>query len=299
MTMLRDIVRPAASVNSAAVRLEDGLAIDAKALINSFTPTKSSIAILRHIQSAVLPGAGQEKRAMIWNGVYGSGKSHLAVLIGYLLENGASDSLISPFLDKLKNQGEGALCREVETTFLSESDPDANPYLIVTLYGSPAPTLHNALLERLHQTLRDTEGLDPSSIMPKTEFAAANERLKTILELHPDYRQKPLSSWSIRCTAYNLEELEDQLEAVEPEALEAFKEWHPKVSAGAIFDPEDFGGTNVIGSFVEAAKNLSANHGYKGIAVIWDEFGYALENLIGSANRNTVEEIFFMQKFVE
>lgn len=299
MTRLCDLVTIDGTRRSAAIRLDDGLYACAPALVEAFTPTRSSVAILTHLQKAVLQNAPQQSRAMIWHGVYGSGKSHLGVLVGELLRHGIGTSAMQGFLDRLKNQGESRLCDALKTTFHASDDPDARPYLVVPLYGSPAPTLQNALLEGLYRALRDTDGLDPQTIIPKTEFAAALDRLSVILEHEPDYRSKPLSHWQIHSAAFNLEELKTQLDGFVPEALEAFKDWHPKVSAGHRFDPQALGGMGVADAFREAGAALAQNHGYNGIAIIWDEFGYALENLLNQHQRNPVAEIFGLQNFVE
>ncbi len=297
MTRLCDIVTIAR--RDAAIRLDDGLSAHAEALVDAFTPTRSSITILTHVQKAVLANAPQQSRTMIWHGIYGSGKSHLGVLVGELLRNGIGTNAMRGFLDRLRNQGESRLCEEIKTTFHALGDQDARPYLVVTLYGSPAPTLQNALLEGLYRALRDADGLDPQSIIPKTEFAAALERLAVILAHEPAFADRRLSDWQIRSAAYNLEELGLQLAGFVPEALEAFKEWHPKVSAGSAFDPQALGGLGVADAFREAGTTLVRDHGYNGIAVIWDEFGYALESLFNQRQRNPVEEIFNLQKFAE
>ncbi len=299
MTRLSDLIRIDHSLRDAAIRLDDGLLVHAEKLVDAFTPTHSSVSILLNVQKAVLANASQQLRAMIWHGVYGSGKSHLSVLVGELLSHGTSSESMRGFLVRLRNVGESKLADALETTFHPIGDPDARPYLIVTLYGSPAPTLQNALLEGLYQTLLTTPGLDPDKIIPKTEFSAALERLNTILEIHPDFRSKPLSHWNIQSAAFNLDELETQLTGFEPEALDAFKVWHPKVSAGALFDPQALGGKGVTEAFLEAAAALKREHGFNGIAVIWDEFGYAIENLINQPQRNPVQEIFDLQRFVE
>ncbi|EGV16213.1 hypothetical protein [Thiocapsa marina] len=280
MTRLSDLIRVDHSRRDAAIRLDDGLLAHAENLVDAFTPTHSSLAILWNVQKAVLANAPQQRRAMIWHGVYGSGKSHLGVLVGELLRRGMSSKAMHGFLDRLRNLGESKLAEALETTFHASNDADSRPYLVVTLYGSPAPTLQNSLLEGLYQTLISTPGLDPNEIMPKTEFNAALDRLKLILELHPDYRSRPLAHWSIQSAAFNPEELESQLLAFDPDALDAFKSWHPKVSAGALFDPQAFGGMGVTDAFLEAAMVLKREHGFNGIAVIWDEFGYAIENLV-------------------
>ena len=298
MTELRDIVSIDHGSRPPAIRLDDGLAGGAGDLIDAFTPTRSSIAILRHLQRAVLPDV-HKGRAMVWHGVYGSGKSHLGVLIGHLLGHGSGGAQMGRFLDRLANQGEPGLRREIESTFLPADDRDARPYLVVPIYASDAPTLQGSLLEALYQAIESTDGLDPASILPKTEYAAASERLWMILEHRPEYRNRPFSEWGIHCAAFNPDELDTQLQSVSPDALDAFKQWHPRVSAGALFDPQDYGGKKVVDAYLEAADVLARDHGYKGIAVIWDEFGYAIETMIAQPQRHQIDEIQALQNFVE
>jgi len=299
VTKLRDIVTIDHGSRPAAIRLDDALAGGAGDLIDAFTPTRSSIAILRHLQRAVLPNARKEFRAMVWHGVYGSGKSHLGVLVGHLLGCGSGGPEMQRFLGRLANQGETGLKSEIESTFLPDDDPDARPYLVVPLYASDAPTLPSSLLEGLYRAIDATDGLDPASILPKTEYGAARERLEMILEHHPEHRETPLSHWDIHCAAFNPAELGRELDNISPAALEAFKKWHPKVSAGALFDPQDYGGKKLVDAYREAADALAGEHGYKGIAVIRDEFGYAIESLIAQPQRRQIEEIQALQDFVE
>lgn len=299
MTQLFELVRIDRARRDAAIRLDDALLAQAETLVDVFTPTHSSIAILRNLQRAVLASAPRESRVMIWHGVYGSGKSHLGVLIGELLRRGTTTEAMRGFLTRLSNLGESALSEALATTFHRVDDLDARPYLILPLYGSPAPSLQNALLEGLYKTLDATPGLDPAAIVPKTEFTAALERLRAILDMHEAYRRQPLSDWGVSTSAFNLDELEQQLVNFDPEALEAFRHWHPQVSAGAAFDPQAFGGKGVSEAFREATATLKEKHNYNGIAILWDEFGYALENLLSDPKRNAIAEIFELQKFVE
>ncbi len=299
MTELRDIVTVDHGSRPAAIRLDDALASGAGELIDAFTPTRSSVAILQHLQRAVLPDARTELRAMVWHGVYGSGKSHLGVLVGHLLANGSGGPEMQRFLDRLANQGETGLRREIESTFLPSGDSDARPYLVVPVYASDAPDLQSSLLEGLYRAIEFTDGLDPAQILPKTEYAAARERLAMILEHNPEHRDESLSKWGIECAALNPRELDCELENISPEALKAFKQWHPKVSAGARFDPQDYGGKGFVDAYREAAGVLTRDHGYKGIAVLWDEFGYAIESMIDQPHRSPVDEIFALQNFAE
>jgi hypothetical protein len=299
VTKLRDIVAVNPSNRPAAIRMDDALAGNAAPLIGAFTPTRSAIAVLRHLQRAVLSDARKELRAMAWFGVYGSGKSHLGVVVGHLLAHGCGTPEMQVFLGRLESQGETILRRDIESTFPPADQPDARPYLVVSIYASDAPDLHSNLLESLYRAIESVDGLEPTDILPKTEYAAARERLAKILEHEPAHAKTPLSQWDIECAALNPEELDVELQDISPEALQAFKRWHPKVSAGAEFDPRDFGGKGVVDAYIEAADTLVQAHGYQGIAVLWDEFGYAVESMLRQHHRNPLDEIFALQDFVE
>jgi hypothetical protein len=299
VTELRDIVIVNPSNRPAAIRLDDALAGNAPPLIGAFTPTRSAIAILRHLQRAVLSDARREQRAMVWFGVYGSGKSHLGVVVGHLLAHGCGAPEMQDFLGRLASQGETALRREIESTFPPARQPHARPYLVVSVYASDAPDLLSNLLEGLYRAIESVDGLEPGDILPKTEYAAARERLAKILEHEPAHAKTPLSHWGVECAALDPEELHVELQDVSPEALQAFKQWHKKVSAGAEFDPRDFGGKGVVDAYIEAANALVRGHGYQGIAVLWDEFGYAVESMLRQQHRKPLDEIFTLQDFVE
>jgi hypothetical protein len=299
VTELRDIVVVNPSNRPAAIRLDDSLAGNAAPLIDVFTPTRSAIGVLRHLQRAVLSDARKEQRAMVWFGVYGSGKSHLGVVVGHLLAYGCGAPEMQDFLGRLASQGETTLRREIESTFPPADQPHARPYLVVSVYASDAPDLLSNLLEGLYRAIESVDGLEPGDILPKTEYAAARERLAKILEHEPAHAKTPLSHWGIECAALNPEELDVELQDVSPEALQAFKQWHKKVSAGAEFDPRDFGGKGVLDAYIEAADALVQGHGYQGIAVLWDEFGYAIESMLRQQHRKPLDEIFALQDFVE
>lgn len=146
MTTISNVIKlDKSNTQGAAVLLEDGL-YD-KNLVANFSPTHSSIVVLEKLSQAVLPGASKDQRAMNWYGSYGSGKSHLGTLIGQLLRDGAHTSSFDEFLRKLENFGEAHLVNTLKKSFLSPSDPDSKPYLIVPLYASQTPSIPAKLME--------------------------------------------------------------------------------------------------------------------------------------------------------
>ena len=99
-------------------------------------PTQSAIQVFRHVCKAVLPEAAQEQRAINLYGSYGSGKSHLAVVLAQLLRDGASSDGFNQLADRIKQSGNEDLANSLQTTFLPKENEDTNPYLLVSLYAS-------------------------------------------------------------------------------------------------------------------------------------------------------------------
>ena len=83
MTILNDLIQINSTNTDAAIVVNRGL--NNHNLVDSFAPTKSAVAVLKHLREAVLPTATQEQRALNIFGSYGSGKSHLAVVMAHLL----------------------------------------------------------------------------------------------------------------------------------------------------------------------------------------------------------------------
>lgn len=299
MKMLRELVNfSAARKRSAVVQMEDGLSQYAEALVDSYTPTHSAIRILQHIDRAVLPASSASDRAMIWHGRYGSGKSHLAVLVGHLLGHGAHTPAQRAFRQRLANIGHGDLADRLAHTFLAETDRDCRPYLLVPLYASAGSTLADALVSALYRALR-LAGHEPDSLLPKTEFTVAGERLDQILAHSPALANAPLEQWGLNVHYLTTAELRRGLAERRPEALETFRAWYPKIHHGQTFNAEATGGLGVVACYQEAAKNLDTHHRYAGIAILWDEFGHALEELFKTSARNPAQELMLLQQFVE
>lgn len=297
MTLLSDIIQINGTSNDAAIVFESSLAN--QKLVASFAPTQAAVKVFRHISHAVLPQANQEDRAINLFGNYGSGKSHLAVLIAQLLRDGSGSSEFKDLFQRLSNFDESKLAENLKNTFLKANDPDATPYLLVSLYGAEAPTLADQLMEALYDALERHSTLDPQAVLPVTEYGACIKRFEEIVNNSPEYAAVDLSQWNLADEYLRTDEMLKDLHTHQPLALELFKLWHKAVCHGAAFNPANEGGKNFIEAYVEAGKNLADLYKFAGIVIVWDEFGNALEDLISNPQRNAIAEIIELQKFVE
>jgi hypothetical protein len=291
---LGDIININAHVNDAAIVLEKG--ISNSSLVGNFMPTKASIKVFEHLNKAVSPSATQEQRAINIYGSYGSGKSHLAVVIAHLLKFGADSNGFDQLLLKISNAKNEILAQNIKNTFLS--DADARPYLFVSLYGSNTTSIGAKLLQGLYDALDRESGLEPSDILPRTEFDACKDRLNAIITSKPEILNQDLDAFGIY-DYLDIESLLVGLENHENQAVKAFLEWHKKEFLGLSFDIAGNGGKSFVKAYEEAGATLYKNYNYAGIVVLWDEFGHAIEDLISSPYRNSGEEIMQLQEFVE
>ena len=294
---LKDIIN--FTHESSAIVLASGL--NDPSLVKSFIPTTSSIAVLKHIVKAVQPSANKEDRAINCYGIYGTGKSRLAVLIGQLLRDGINDDDLGGLLLRLEDANEPQLVQKLRATFLSHTDDDARPYLIVPIYanGDSAFSLQGTLLQALYNSVRLSGITEIDNILLPTEYDIAAKRLDEILISKPEYSNQFLPNIDNIGNQYlNLPQLRDGLVNHEPVALETFCTWHRHVTVGSEFDPVQYGASNFIDVYSHAAQALLEIR-YKGIAIIWDEFGYALEDMLTNSKRAPVREIMDLQKFVE
>ena len=300
MTQLKDIIQINPSKTPAAVVV--GQSLSDHQLVELFAPTKAAVTVLKHLKQAVLPPEGhtttQEQRALNIHGSYGSGKSHLAVVIAQLLRDGSGYSEFEHLFERLRLFGEADLAKQLKNAFLSADDTNAKPYLLVSLYGSGTTSLAAKLIEGLYDALERHPELNPTEILPITEYEVCVKHFDYLAQQSPELKNADLSKWQLSEHYLTTEEMMEGLKHHQTLALELFKRWHKAVCYVA-FDPVREGGSNFIQAYVEAGKNLAEKHSFSGIVVVWDEFGLALEDLISNPHRNVINEIFALQEFVE
>lgn len=296
MTQLKDIIQINPSKTPAAVVV--GQSLNNHQLVELFAPTKAAVTVLKHLQQAVFPEATQEQRALNIHGTYGSGKSHLAVVIAQLLRDGSGFSEFEHLFQRLHHFGEANLAKDLKNTFLAADDADKKPYLLVSLYGSGTTSLAAKLIEGLYDALERHPELNPSEILPVTEYEVCVKRFETIVNHFPERAKENLSQWQLAEHYLTTEEMLEGLKNHQTVALELFKRWHKVVFADLEFNPASQGGSNFIQAYVEAGKNLAEKHNFGGIVVVWDEFNTALEELIRNPYREAIKELAELQEFV-
>ncbi|MBC7228252.1 MAG: hypothetical protein H5T61_13655 [Thermoflexales bacterium] len=235
-------------------------------ILAMYVPTPRTADALERVLRALTPDAHQ--RAFLLHGPYGSGKSLLVTILAAVLSRDIPQEMLSPVLARLQEIAP-------ETAGLVQQQLSDGPRLLpVVLYGDEGD-LASALLRALFAALRRIGWED---IRLATHYRAALETLHLWQESYPETYNRlcillQQENWSI-------ERLTQGLQRADEQAYEVFQRLYPTLTAGATFNHY---GHSVIETYQEAIQALAQNGQYRGIALLWDEFGRFLEARAGDA----------------
>ncbi len=246
-----------------AVHVRTSLDDDRK--VAAYIPTEAASEVLLDLAENLHPLAS--RRSRILTGTYGTGKSHLALVLARVYRDGVTAAPLVPVMEKL-GKWPGKLER-----LRRERSEHAGRFLLVLLDGDEGE-FDDALLRRLDDAL-NAEGLQ--DVFPETAFSAALTRVDEI-------RQKDRTAFANLAAVAkdfgfpSVEALEGQLKNRQRSAYDRFCEIHKALFVGAPFYSHH--GMTPGQVYPDVARRLVKEKGYAGIVVIWDEFGRYVERVM-------------------
>lgn len=233
-----------------------------EARLGEFIPTQGAMELLKSILRSTASNATDRARILI--GAYGTGKSHIMLMILSVLMKRDLRLFHKAYA---AFQQDYAL-RDLLTQYYEKP----GKILPVVVTGSSV-SLSQSLLQALQRTLAEN-GL--SDVMPETNYAAA---AAVICRWRADYPD----------TFHKLEELSgmpaaemlDRLAAFDPAVYHTFEQIHPQLTAGSVFNP--FLGQDAADLYESVATCLREK-GYSGIYIVYDEYSKYLEANIRDAS---------------
>ena len=251
--------------------------------VGGFIPTEVAREIILDLAKKLHPTS--DLRSRIIMGTYGTGKSHLAlVLLNFFARSLQTDQL-QKVMDKLDPD-----TKEVLTQFRGQV---SEKFLIVNLYGD-AGNIADGLMMGLRQAL-EAEGLD--YLLPSSAFDAAVARIEEIEKDFPESFTKfkdELANNSVEQNRMSVEELKTRLQNYQKKAFDVFRAIHPLFSAGSHFEFTTMLSPNEF--YTTVVKELRVHHGFAGIVVFWDEFGHKMGEVVKDP---TGKEGLVLQEFAE
>lgn len=231
--------------------------------VAGFIPTEVSQEILLDFARKIHPTLS-DHRSRIVMGTYGTGKSHLALVIANFFMRPLNTPELTGIIDKID--------AETRQVLINNRRVVCNPFLAVTLYGDEG-RIADGLMRGLCNTLIN---IGMEELLPESAFNAAVSRIH---EVENNYSESyDIFKNITEQNGYTVSELITRLENYDKTAFNLFCEIHPQFSSGSQFvystmlDPGTF--------YKSVAKELILKRGYAGIVVLWDEFGQKMEEVV-------------------
>lgn len=260
------------------------LSLNKEIKINSYIPTKSSVKFIAQYIENVLHNREQ---ATLLVGPYGKGKSHLLlVLLAVLTMERTEENreIIDSLITKIRAIDEIGFSVADEINRAWEKDR----FLPVIINDSTGD-LNQSFLTALNDALK-RENLE--DLMPDTAFEIALERIKDWENDYPDTLKQ--FSKHLKEKKYTKDSLIDALKNKDNEALGAFKEIYPAVTAGSEFNP--LAVSDVLPLYASVRDKLVEEHPFSGIYIVFDEFSKFIE---GQEGKRVGKNMELLQKLCE
>jgi|GEM_PF-1933468 len=247
--------------------------------VAGYIPTEVAREIILDFAKKLHPTT-PDLRSRIVMGTYGTGKSHLGLVLLNLFLRPLETPELQVVLEKLDPD-----TREV---LRLHRQSDRRPYLAVNLYGNEGH-IGDSLMMGLRRALAES---NLENILPPTAFDSAIKRIEEFEKKHPDGFE--ILKQKVAERSKTIDELKARLREYQKDAFDLFREVYPAVCRGAQFeyttriDPATF--------YEDVNRELRKNHGYSGIVVLWDEFGHKMEEVVKDP---TGKEGLALQEFAE
>ncbi|MDR3555560.1 MAG: hypothetical protein P4L55_12460 [Syntrophobacteraceae bacterium] len=247
--------------------------------VAGYIPTEVAREIILDFAKKLHPTT-PDLRSRIVMGTYGTGKSHLALVLLNLFLRPLETPELQTVSEKLDPDTRAVLRQHRQAV--------PAPYLAVGLYGDEGH-IGDSLMMGLRRALLEAK---LENILPPTAFDSA---IKRIEELEKEY---PASFEILKHEAAErsktIDELKTRLREYQKDAFDLFREVYPAATSGSQFqytsriDPATF--------YEDVNRELRKDHGYSGIVVLWDEFGHKMEEVVKDP---TGKEGLTLQNFAE
>ena len=234
--------------------------------INSYIPTKQSVAILKRYLNSVYNDSYNEDNATVLIGPYGRGKSHLLLILTAIMscnKNNCSEA-IDALVKRLSDE-------DPETGELAEMIISRKKPFIPVLINSNHTNINQSFIVALREAL---EYADLSDFFPQTYFDASIDMISTWEENFSNAYETFKSE--LKKQKIQIDDFKSLLHKCDHNAYRAFCDIYPIISNGASFNPLQ--NTDVVKMYNQVAEALIDTGEYGGLFIIFDEFSKFLSS---------------------
>lgn len=254
------------------------LLADQNEKIDGYLPNASSRKIFKEVLET-LP-TNTDRKAHLITASYGTGKSYLLLMLGHLLGNNCSN-ILDEFRQKIT--GKDDFYKDKLGQTLTNYIGSGDPYLIV-IPNYADTDFNHSLLQGLNEALRH-QNVD---YIPATNYRRAAE----VLKRWKGDGSANYTHFADRLSNMTPDSFMQLLNDTDTSAYQTFKQYFKDV-IGVDFSENH--AEDAYGVYAETAKAIS-NLGYRGIVILYDEFGTMLSNLINSPEGKGLAVQEFLEK---
>lgn len=220
------------------------------------------------------------RRVYLLTGAYGTGKSHLGLVLANYYTLPSIDSQLEPIFDKMKGKD------PTNTDFIFKQRDVERPFFLVLCTGYDPQGFNHSLIRGLHKSIERARDENIEIPIPDTAYKEIVEKIEEWRKEYPDVYEK--FEKIVKKHKMIIPIFKDKIgKELDEETFKFFLKIHPRVTGGAPFIPfYSKGPAEVYQSFI---KSLKRNTKYQGIIVIFDEFGKHLEHL--ASDQNSAESL--------
>lgn len=246
--------------------------------VKSYLANDSGIEAILSIAKGLSPGSNE--RTHLISGAYGTGKSHLGLVLTNYFALPSDHSCLEPLLSRIAQQDTDKAA-EIRSLRASKRG-----FLVVIISGEEAHTFNQALLQGLRNALRREKLLD---FIPTTAFNLARDRMDGWESSKRDlYERFVLALGDLGQTP---EGVVKGLEEYDDEAYKAFCHAH-QAACDAAFEPfrEEIDARRFYEDVSEEISKETDR--FQGIVVIWDEYGEYLKSIAQRGGDRLQSQLF-------
>ncbi|MFD1470397.1 hypothetical protein ACFQ48_19370 [Hymenobacter caeli] len=244
--------------------------------IEGYLPNRSSRRVMKAILDTISPGT--DHKVHLIQASYGTGKSYLLLMLAHLLGNNDTE-VLATFLHKIADK-EAQIKDGLTAKLTALTERDDKFLVVIPNYGET--DFRHALLKGLIVAL-DKQGLS----RPPTMYQRAAE----VLEGWEVSNEEGYKKFAKKLSGIRIEDFIGLLRDLDAPTYQSFKTYFREIVQNS-FDESDV--ADVYTVYAETAKSIAAQ-GYRGIVVLYDEFGDMLNRMINSPEGSGLA----VQKFVE
>lgn len=246
--------------------------------VESYIPTRSSLAILKRYLDNLQHGNGENSTILI--GPYGKGKSHLLLVLLSLLEGKQKE--LTEVVGRIRKVDKDT------ADAIKEIWKKKKSYLPV-LISAGGRDLNQSFLFALQEALKRKQ---PSELIPDSNYSEAVKIIEKWKTDYPEVYER--FGQLLQEHKLTVEDLQKKLEHMEEHALKLFEACYPKLTAGSVFAP--LVQMDALRVYQEINHQLIENYGYAGMILVFDEFSKYIE---GHEKENFARDMKTLQDMCE